>query len=257
MMMVHGVLIVTAALAAFATQPSPRIERLINAVRAVLPYPAANADGDLPADNRADARWFVIWPDDADDVQIIVRANPLHPEVQKASVEAMAAINAAVTAAERRAQAAYDRALEQLRKTGKAGALENVSLDDEGIAGERIDADLELTIELAAAEPFELAAGEAPAVSAGANGPSWLVTVPAHAYQTGTGAEQRERFRAAETWLYFGLSTVPTVSRIGRQARYAIGIATAADAFAVRLRGNAELVAALAAGADWNQLVPR
>src|SRR5262245_58161285 len=126
---------VSVALVASAQQS--RIDALAAAVRPALPFPAATSDGELPADQSAIAKWFVIWPSTADDTRIIVKANPLHPDTQKAGAEAMNRINAAVAAAERRAQAAYDKALEELRRTGKGGDIESITLDDEGVAGER------------------------------------------------------------------------------------------------------------------------
>ena len=251
-------LIVAAALAMTATQLSPRMASLVEAVRPVLPYPQSTPEGDLPIDNSADSRWFVVWPEGADASRIIVRGNPLHPEVQQASVAAMEDINAAVAAAERRAQASYDRALERLRKTGKAGELETVTLEDEGVAGERIDAELEVTIELADANAFDIASGEPPVVQQGMNGPSWIVSVPANTYRLATGDDRREHFRATETRLFFGVTTRPVVTRQGDEPRYRVAVGDVSpEAFSVTVRGNAALVAAIASGADWARLSPR
>ena len=112
------------------TAQAPRIDALVAAVRPVLPYPAASPDGELPADNSTASRWFVVWPAGPVDTRIVVKANPLHPETQKAGAQAMDQINAAVAAAERRAQDAYDKAIEQLRRTGKGSELEAITLDD-------------------------------------------------------------------------------------------------------------------------------
>jgi hypothetical protein len=248
-----GALLVAVAL---GLQLSPRMDALVAAVRPLLPYPAASADGDIPADNGTTTKWFVVWPADAQETRIIVRANPLNPEVQKASVKAMEQINAAVTAAERRAQAAYERALEQLRTTGKAGELEAVSLEDEGVAGERIDAELELTIELAPADSYEVASGEAPTVTAAATGGAWIVAVPANTYRD-AAAGQREHFRAAESRIYFGLTDRPSITQSGDGPRYRVRVAPAQDAFAVVLRGNASLLSTLVSSADWARLVSR
>lgn len=243
--------------ATLASQLSPRMERLVTALRPVLPYPSADASGDLPADNSAAARWFVVWPSDPEDTRVVLRGNPLHPEVQKASVSAMGDINAAVAAAERRAQAAYDRALEQLRKTGKSTDLEPVTLDDEGIAGERIDAELEVVIELLAVESFEIASGQAPTVQPGLNGAAWTVSVAPNTYRPTTGTDRREHFRAAETRIYFGLPSRPTVSRAGDEPRFRVSVTPAANAVSVLIRGNAAMVAGIAATTDWSPLAPR
>jgi hypothetical protein len=240
--------------AAMTAQLAPRVEALVAAVRPLLPYPVANADGDLPADNAAESKWFVLWPADRDATRIVVRANPLHPEVQKASAEAMQQINATITAAERRAQAAYDRAIDELKKTGKAGDLEPVTLEDEGAAGERIDADLEVTIDVDSVEPYEIDSSEAPTVHAGATATSWVVTTPANTYRIGTGATGREHFRAAESRVYFGLSERPEVTQVGGASRHRVSLHSTAHAFVVILRGNASLVSALTSGTDWSRL---
>ena len=240
-----------------ATQLTPAMDALVAALRPVLPYPPANAAGDLPSDNSAASRWFVVWPSERDDTRVIVRGNPLHPEVQKVSAEAMGHINAAVTAAERRAQAAYDRALEQLRKTGKSTELEPLTLDDEGIAGERIDAELEVTIELTPVAPFELTSGEAPAIAAAVNGAAWRVSVPAITYRLASGADRREHFRAAESRLYFGIAAAPTVSRVGDEPRYRVQVTPSATAICVTVRGNESLVGEIVTNTDWSRLARR
>jgi hypothetical protein len=236
---------------------SSRMDALVAAVRPLLPYPAATADGDLPSNNSAQSKWFVAWPDDPGDTRIVIKANPLHPDTQKAGAEAMDEINQAVAAAERRAQAAYDKAMEQLRKTGKGSDLESVTLDDEGIAGERIDAELEMTIELAGAESFDINSSEPPLVAEGARGAQWIVTVPPNTYRRTQGDDRREHFRAAETHVYFGLASKPAVDRQGDDARYRVTVAPSPRAFTVILRGNEELVTRLATGTDWLPLATR
>jgi hypothetical protein len=236
-------------------QLSPRMTSLVDAVRPALPYPASTRSGDLPADNSDASKWFVVWPDEAEDVAIIVRANPLHPEVQAASAEAMERINAAVAAAERRAQASYERALEQLRNTGKAGALETVSLEDEGVAGERIDAELEATIQLVSELSFDVASAESPKVEAGQGNVTWVVSVPAHTYRQTD--DNRERFRAAETRLYFGDVGRPAVSRGADATKFRVDVTSTGRAFAVVARGNSDVVARIVSAADWTKLVQR
>ena len=189
----------------------------------------------------------MVWPAGPDDTRIVVKANPLHPETQKASAEAMDQINAAVAAAERRAQDAYDKAIEQLRRTGKGGELEAITLDDEGIAGQRIDAELEVVIELQPAESFTMESSEAPVVTARSRRrriqrQRWSGNI----YRPLRGADRREHFRAAETRVYFGAVTRPEVTRDGDEPRYRVTIAPSADAFAVVIRGNDTLVRQIA-----------
>ena len=292
-MMLRSVVMMVATL---VMQSSPTTTMLMDAVRPVLPYPSATAEGDLPADDSPAAKWFVVWPTRSDDRRIIVRANPLHPDVQAASAAAMEEINAAVAAAERRAQASYDRALEQLRTTGKAGELEVVTLEDEGVAGQRIDAELEVSIELTTADSFDIVSSEPPSITQGRNGPAWVVSVPTNIYRVTTADGPRERFRAAETRLLFGITQSPVVKQLGGEPRFRVeirmpglkpgpaaysqhkpgpaaysqhtprpaaysqqkpGPAALGAAFSVVIRGNAQLVSALAANADWPKLAAR
>lgn len=245
-------LVVLLAALAITTQPAPPVAGLIAAVRPALPFPEANADGDLPADENVAAKWFVVWPAAAD-ARIIVRANPLHPEVQQASAAAMAEINAVVAAAERRAQASYEQALERLRKTGKAGELESVSLDDEGVAGDRIDAELEVTIALVPAASVELTTARTPVVRPGAHG-AWVVTIPAHTYREMAGNESHERFRRAETRIYLDLTAPPALVPQADRPAVRLTVAPSATSVAVAMTGNAELIAAIAGTADWTEL---
>jgi hypothetical protein len=236
------------------TSQTTRIDALVAAVRPALPYPGASSDGELPADNNAVSRWFVVWPEEPADTRIVVKANPLHPETQKAGARAMDDINAAVVAAERRAQEAYDKAMEQLRRTGKGSELEVITLDDEGIAGERIDAELEVVVELQPAESFVIESSEAPVVDAGRDGPAFRVSIGPNTYRPQRGADRREHFRAAEIRLYFGPVARPEVTRDGDEPRYRVTVAPSADSFAVVIRGNDTLVRQIAAEGVWAAL---
>jgi hypothetical protein len=231
-----------------------KLDALIAALRPVLPFPAADADGALPADNSAQPKWFVVWPTDPGDPLIVVKANPLNPEVQKAGAEAMTRINAAVAIAERKAQAAYDKVIEQLRRTGTGSDVESITLDDEGVAGERIDAELELSIELQPAASFAVASGEGPVIAAGTKGPTWVLTIPANTYRSGSDADAREHFRAAEARLYFGALAKPTVARKGDEPLFDVTVATTTNAYAVVVRGNESLLKQVVTGTDWSKL---
>ena len=242
---------ITAVLA--QTQLSSRVQTLVSILQPVLPYPAADENGDLPRGGGSQTKWFVIWPD-AGQPRVVVRANPLHPEIQNAGTRAMNEIQQAVIAAERKAQAAYERAIEELRRTGKATDLDGISLDDEGVAGERIDAELELTIEI---EPVpaasELGTASAPVVTTSESGAPFEVRVPANVYREVTSTGTRPRFRAAEARLYFGVAATPLVSR-GDGDRYTITVPSPTDGFVVVLRGNETLLNDLMARTDWRRL---
>jgi hypothetical protein len=250
MMIKAAFLIAIAAL----TSQMPRMDALIAAVRPVLPFPGASADGELPADNSPAPRWFVVWPVASDETRIVIKANPLNPDTQKAGAEAMDQINAAVAAAERRAQKAYDDALEQLRRTGKGAELDVITLDDEGIAGERIDAELEVVIELQPVETYVIDSREPPVVSDGGRGVAFRVSVSPNTYRPVRGDDQREHFRAAEVRLYFGPLSRPEVTRVGEEPRYRVNLLPVPESFAVVIRGNEALVRQIAADADWARL---
>src|SRR5262245_61663014 len=93
------------------TQTTPRLDALVAALRPALPFPAAAPDGATPATGGADFKWFVAWPSDPADTSVVVKANPFHPDTQKAGATAEGPIQAAVVQAERKAQAAYERAV--------------------------------------------------------------------------------------------------------------------------------------------------
>jgi len=243
--------------ATLSAQSPSRIDALVAAVRAALPFPGASNDGDFPSDNSPASKWFVVWPSTADDPRIVVKANPLHPETQKAAAMAMGRIQEAVIAAERKAQAAYERALEELRRTGTGTDIEGISLDDEGIAGERIDAELELVIELQLPHPFTVRSGVAPVVAAGTGGPTWTVTVPANTYRGKRGGDLREHFRAAETTLYFGPVGRPEVARKGDEFTFHVAVPPSPQGFAVLVRGNEAVLKQVVATANWAVLGPR
>ena len=234
----------------------PPMSALVEALRPALPYPDGDEAGMQPAGGGDVHKWFVVWPTPDDD-RVIVRANPLHPETQKTVSAAEALIQRAVAAAERRAQAAYDRALEELRRTGKGTNIDGITLDDEGAAGQRIDAELELTIALLPLKPFEVSSGEPPVTRVGTGGPAWIVRVPANEYQRGEGAERRAVFQPAEAHALFGQIPRPDVNRMGSQPRHAVTWPADASGFSVVLRGNEALLERVLEMADWSRLTAR
>jgi hypothetical protein len=253
---IRCVAVVMLSVATLGAQSTGRIDALVAAVRPALPFPGASSDGDFPADNSPASKWFVVWPA-PEESRIVVKANPLHPETQKAAELAMGRIQEAVVAAERKAQAAYERALEELRRTGTGTNIEGISLDDEGIAGERIDAELEVVIELQAAEAFVVRSGVAPVVAAGTGGPTWTVTVPGNTYRAKRGADLREHFRAAETTLYFGPVGRPEVARKGDDFTFNVSVPPSPQGFAVVVRGNEAILQNIVATANWTLLGSR
>lgn len=244
---------IIATAAAFA-QPTPRMTALIEAVKPALPYPAADPSGAIPETGGEGPKWFTVWPTEADETRIVVRANPLHPDTQTLVAKAEGAIQRAVAAAERKAQAAYDRALDELKRTGKAADLDGISLEDEGAAGQRLDADLELTIELTEPASYEIGTSVAPAVTTGPAGVTWQVIVPPNTFQDKAATDRRDRFTASEARLVFGRVARPTIDRLDDRARYAVSIPSAAGGFVIVLRGNDMLLKQVLSTADWTRL---
>jgi hypothetical protein len=242
--------------AAVVLTQTPRLDALVAAVRPALPFPAAAPDGATPATGGADFKWFVVWPSDPADTSVVVKANPLHPDTQKAGATAEGPIQAAVVQAERKAQAAYERAVDELKRTGKISAdLTGISLEDEGIAGEKIDAELELTIDLEpGARSFEITSSQSPAIAAGTTGMTWLLTIPANTYRDPSGSDTREHFRAAEARLYFGTLARPTVSKRDDRPRFSVALTPTPDTFTIMIRGNEALLRSLLTAVDWSRV---
>jgi hypothetical protein len=252
---------------AWAGQPALELDgRLLGAVRAALapalPYPESDALGSLPADGRSTAPWMVRPLDSASHIIEIV-ANPLNPDYQRRSAEAMAEIQRAIVRAERRAQAQYDRAVEELRRTGRSQHVDGVTLGDEGVAGAKIDAESRVTIDVAAnqaAYRYAVGGSTAPAVSR-AIVPSAVavVTMPAHVYRPREGGE--ERFAPAEATVFFGAVSTPEIEQrsasefeITATASAGAGSTQAVRSLVLRLIGSAALIDAILTQADWASL---
>jgi hypothetical protein len=238
-----------------SAQGVPTATGLIDSVRPALPFPSSDNDGELPADGSSTAKWFVVWPRAEGERRIHVKANPLHPDTQAATAAAMGRIQEAVEAAERKAQAAYDRAVEEVRRTGKTTNVDGVTLEDEGVAGERIDAELELTIDLnTPTESFQIHSSVAPKIVKGSQGVSWIVTTDPNTYRDEERGTPRDRFHAAEARLLFGVTEPPTVTRRASAPRFDVTIPPSPGAFTVVVRGNETLLKQLLSQADWARL---
>lgn len=153
-MIVRRLLVVflAAPLAALAAaQGEPPTPQVMNAVRAAmspaLPFPASDELGSLPADGKAADPWMV-KPFQPGDRTIAVLANPLNEEHQRRAAQAMAEIERSIAAAQRRADVQYERAIAEAKRTGRSQDVAGVSLNDEGLAGARIDAESHVIVEV-------------------------------------------------------------------------------------------------------------
>lgn len=139
-----------------AAQDLASSDQAMKAVRAAmapaLPFPPSDELGSLPADGKANGPWMV-KPLQPGDRVIEILANPLNEEHQRRSTRAMAQIEASIEAAQRRADLQYERAIAEAKRTGRSQDVDGVTLNDEGLAGQRIDAESHVTVEVAVKTP--------------------------------------------------------------------------------------------------------
>ena len=247
----------------------PDDERVMATVRAALtaalPYPESDEAGSLPKDGTSTAAWLV-RPHAPGDTSIEVIANPLNPVNQQRATRAMTQIQASLESAQRRAEAQYERAIAEAKRTGRSQDVDGVTLSDEGLAGARIDAEAHVTIDVAFNQPayrFTVASAIEPSPSRAIAIPGAVavMAVPANVYRERTAASSDERFCPAETLVFFGAVSSPDVAgRSGNSFTVTATEAPAKNAVAVRslvvrLRGNETLIAQILRGSAWAQVV--
>lgn len=264
------VLVVALAMASPAmAQEATDVNRVMAVVRAALapalPFPDTDDTNSVPANNSTTVPWMV-RPLQPGERTIEVMANPLNEINQARANRAMAQIGATIDAAQRRAEAQYERALAEARRTGRSQDVDGVGLSDEGVAGARIDAEGHVTIDVDFNQPayaFAVASSIEPAVSkqVTVDGAVAVITVPANVYRGKTAQGTEERFAPAETVVFFGTLATPEVR--GRSGA-AFGVTASAVAsespaavrtMTVRFRGNEVLIADLLRKADWKRVL--
>lgn len=254
---------ITVALLAFVlihAQDTAQQDRVMKAVRAAvapaLPYPESDEAGAMPANNDAVALWMV-QPLHPGDTAIEVTANPLNQQNQLAANRAMAQIDRNIAAAQRKAEAQYEHALAEVKRTGKSQDVDGVSLADEGVDGEKIDADSHVTIEVLFNRPdYRFAIRGRVEPGTGLPIPLNYLNVFAHTYKEDprTGPEH---YKEAERLVFLGTFGKPHVTQRVREAVYDILVtpASAQATIVVRMRGNQALVEDITAKTNWNQLL--
>jgi hypothetical protein len=207
-------------------QDDPHAEQVMARVRSALalPFPASDAHGALPADGKSSEAWMV-RPHQPGDRTIAILANPLNEEYQRRAAKAMAEIEQSIEAAQRRAEAQYERAIAEAKRTRRSQDVDGVTLADEGIAGAKIDAESHVTIAVSFGE----------AVPAGVS----ISSTPSGVYR---GDDGIERFREAQSAVSVGMK------RPG-------GAPSGISSLVIRLRGNETLIAELLRKSDWASLV--
>ena len=244
--------------------------RVMSAVRAAmapaLPFPSADPSGVVPVDGKTEPLWMVL-PQEAGSMLIEVVANPLNNANQLRAERAMAQIQENIESAQRRAEAQYERAISEAKRTGKSQEVDGVTLSDEGVAGAKIDADSHVAIEVAFNQRtyhFDLASGTVPSPSLPRRdampGAEYVITLPSHTYRERPG--DAERFREGETFVFLGRVAQPVVKKRGDTSVYELIVDATEPAAAgtvaslvLRFRGNEALTEGLLRKTDWNTLL--
>ena len=246
-------------------QDTTQQDSVMNAVRAAMApglqsFPDTEPDGATPVGGNTNALWMV-RPLQPGDTSIEIHANPLNEVNQLKANRAMAIIERNIEAAQRRAAAQYDRAVEEARRTGKSQEVDGVTLSDEGIEGAKIDAESQVFVDVAFNQPayrYLINSGAQPVSSTELAGGVAIVSFPSNTYRD--SATNADRFFAAEAVVFLGRIVQPKVSKSGDNSYEVFGTATPTDRVGVntivlRLKGNEALVKELLKKTTWNVLV--
>jgi hypothetical protein len=247
---------------------APRVMAAVRAAMApALPFSDTDPSGVLPADGKTEPLWMV-RPLEPGEQKIEVIANPLNEVNQLRAARAMAQIQNSIESAQRRAEAQYEHAVAEAKRTGKSQEVDGVTLGDEGVAGAKIDADSHVAIEVAFNQlsyQFNLSSGTMPNPSVPLRsvvvvGAVDVVTLPSNTYRE--KPTDVERFAEAETFVYLGRVARPVMKKRGDSTIYELSAdapppdSTAAIASIVlRFRGNEALIADLLRKTNWNALL--
>lgn len=237
---------------------------LVSALRPALPFPEAGPDG-MPATGGAQPVWVVRWPSTGDGA-IEVLANPLNPENRKRALAAEKAIQEAAMRSQRRSQGDYEQAVSDFARTGRVAGIREISLDDEGVAGEQFDADSHLVVSIAPLDDdlsFSVATSVPPTVIAGMAGPAAVVRVPANVYRVvaEAGAATAEHYCPEQAWLLFGEAGPATITPRAGGPQVDVTVPVSAPSggrggAVVTMSGNPALVEQVLRKADWPVLRP-
>jgi hypothetical protein len=247
------------------TQDTRQSDSVMKTVRAAMgpglqSFPDTEPDGAVPVGGNTDALWMV-RPLQPGDTSIEIHANPLNEVNQLKANRAMAIIERNIEAAQRRAAAQYDRAVEEARRTGKSQEVDGVTLSDEGIEGAKIDGESQVFVDVAfnqSAYRYLINSGAQPLLSTELAGAVSIVTFPSNTYRD--AATNADRFFAAESVVFVGRIVQPKVSKTGDNSYEVSTTATPIDRAGVnnvvlRLKGNEALVKELLKKTVWFVLV--
>lgn len=261
--MMQMLAIVALLLAAPAAAQGTQGERIMGAVRAAmapaLPFPETTADGSVPFNNNTEALWMTSSDHSGQTIDIL--ANPLNAVVQLRATRAMAQIDTNIQAAQRRASAQYEAAVTEARRTGRSQAVDGVTLNDEGVAGERIDAEsyASVYVEFGQREyRFTVRGTMEPSRMPSFPHPDAVVLmVPGHVYRDDDGVEH---YAESHRIVLLGrnLESKVTKQKDGLYVVTATPTTPATgglDALTLHMRGNSELVSAILEKTDWGRVL--
>jgi hypothetical protein len=207
----------------------------------------------------------VQWPD-PDTAAVEVLANPLNPDNHARALKAEEAIQKAAMQSQQRSQADYEKAVSDFQRIGRVSEIREISLRDDGLAGERYDAESQLTIVarlVNVGDRLTVATGRMPQAFAASDGPAAIVRVAANEYQerAENGAPAETRFCAEQAWVLFGSIAPPVVSRTSEHEA-AIALTPApgdgsGQVILISIRGNVELVDRVLQRANWALVAAR
>jgi len=221
---------------------------LREALAPALPFPDATTEG-TPEGGDSEVVWTIRWP--AADGQVVeVVANPLNPQNRERALAAEQEIQHAAMVSQRNSQSDYERALGDFQRTGEVRSeVREITLRDDGVAGERYDAESQLTVRI---EPqhgrLERVVGAAidPEVVPPPDAGMAAVRLSAHEYGSPL------RYGVEQAWLVFGHATA-TISRISPEEAGLEIVSSEEEGnwVLVTVSGNAELVEQVLTRARW------
>lgn len=241
--------------------PSAISDGLRPALAPALPFPDAQPDG-TASGGATDTVWTVRWPA-AGELVVQVLANPVNPGNHQRALKAEEEIQKAAMASQQRSLADYEQAVSDFKRTGKVGSIREISLTDDGVAGERFDAESQLTIRAEVFDgthAFKVATSRIPQTMPASGGPAFVVRVAANTYREGGGTDDpgQARFCPEQAWVFFGTLRAPELTRGDENVvAVSVGSTDASRGLVVSISGNAELVDRVLQQADWALLRAR
>ena len=234
---------------------------LVKAMRAALPFPPATPEG-TPVGGNLDAVWTVRWPD-GDAPRIEVLANPLNTGNRERALKAEQEIQKAAMSSQLRSQDDYERAVKEFERTGRAPTVREITLRDDGLAGERYDAESQLTIvaqTIAPGHQFTISTSVLPVMSTEVPG-LLVVRVAANAYQEpeSSGLPGMGHYSPEQALVFFGPVGTPVITpREGADVEIAMTAggqpAAGRPGAVVWISGNAGLVDQVLTKGEWSVL---